>query len=64
MNRPLRRVALGLAAFALTAVAVSPAFAKDPKSRFYDFSDQLIDGDVKKPSTIWWARIKKPGWGV
>jgi len=27
--------------------------AKNKKARFYDFSDQLIDGYVKKPSTIW-----------
>ncbi len=53
MNRTLLRVSLAFTAFALTAVAVNPAMAKDAKSRFYDFSDQLIDGDVKKPSTIW-----------
>lgn len=53
MNRSSLRIAMALAAFALTAVAVSPAFAKETKSKFYDFSDQLIDGDVKKPSTIW-----------
>ena len=27
--------------------------AKSKEARFYDFSDQLIDGYVKKPSTIW-----------
>ena len=27
--------------------------AKSKKARFYDFSDQLIDGHVKKPTTIW-----------
>ena len=32
-----------------------PVFGKSKKvkSKFYDFSDQLIDGEVKKPSTIW-----------
>lgn len=32
------------------------SFAKDSKnvkSKFYDFSDQLIDGDVKKPTTLY-----------
>ena len=24
-----------------------------PKSRFYDFNDQLIDGEVKKPTTLY-----------
>ena len=23
------------------------------KSKFYDFSDQLIDGDIKKPTTLY-----------
>ena len=26
--------------------------AKSKKARFYDFSDQLIDGQIKKPSTL------------
>jgi|TARA_R100000900_G_scaffold143456_1_gene126359 hypothetical protein len=30
----------------------TPVFAKS-KTRFYDFSDQLIDGNIKKPSTIY-----------
>ena len=29
------------------------AHAKPQKARFYDFSDQLIDGKIKKPSTLW-----------
>lgn len=29
------------------------AFAQSGvKSKFYDFSDQLIDGDIKKPTTL------------
>ena len=28
-----------------------PVFGKS-KAKFYDFSDQLIDGNIKKPSTI------------
>ena len=27
--------------------------AKSKKARFYDFSDQLIDGQIKKPSTLY-----------
>ena len=26
---------------------------KSKKARFYDFSDQLIDGQIKKPVTLW-----------
>ncbi len=28
-----------------------PVFGKS-RAKFYDFSDQLIDGNIKKPSTI------------
>ena len=34
----------------LNATAVS---AVEPKSKFYDFSEQLIDGEVKKPTTLY-----------
>jgi len=27
--------------------------AKQPKSKFYDFSEQLIDGEIKKPTTLY-----------
>ena len=27
--------------------------AKQPKSKFYDFSEQIIDGEVKKPTTLY-----------
>ena len=27
--------------------------AKSPKSKFYDFSDQLIDGTISKPTTLY-----------
>ena len=37
----------------LTILLIStPVFAKS-KAKFYDFSDQLIDGTIKKPSTIY-----------
>ena len=42
---------------ALTVVALvfftSPAMAASPKAKFYDFSDQLIDGEIKKPTTLY-----------
>jgi len=35
-------------------VIVSSANAKSPtKSKFYDFSEQLIDGQIKKPTTLY-----------
>ena len=27
--------------------------AKEPKSKFYDFSEQLIDGERKRPTTLY-----------
>jgi hypothetical protein len=32
----------------ITAVA-----AKQPKSKFYDFNEQIIDGEIKKPTTLY-----------
>ncbi len=29
------------------------ASAAEPKSKFYDFSDQLIDGEIRKPTTLY-----------
>ena len=34
----------------LNATAIS---AKQPKSKFYDFSEQLIDGERKRPTTLY-----------
>jgi len=31
----------------------SAAIAAEPKAKFYDFSDQLIDGEIKKPTTLY-----------
>ena len=30
----------------------SATVAKQPKSKFYDFSEQLIDGEIKKPTIL------------
>ena len=27
--------------------------AGGPRAKFYDFNDQLIDGEIKKPSTLY-----------
>ena len=40
-----------LSVFLLASVDVS---SKTPlKSKFYDFSDQIIDGEIKKPTTLY-----------
>jgi len=53
----LAMVAFEASAFAQTApkegVAAGASGGGSVKSRFYDFSDQLIDGDIKKPTTLY-----------
>ena len=44
-------VAMAALMFSLPSAAF--AKGKNIKSKFYDFSDQLIDGDVKKPTTLY-----------
>ena len=33
--------------------AATPANAQQPRSKFYDFNEQLIDGEIKKPTTLY-----------
>ena len=41
-------------------LASSPSFAKKPpKSKFYDFNEQLIDGEIKKPTALYTDSRKK-----
>lgn len=37
----------------LFLMCISQVMAKSPKSKFYDFSDQLIDGTINKPTTLY-----------
>jgi len=39
--------------FTFAIFAVKNTMAATPKSKFYDFSDQLIDGHIKKPTTLY-----------
>jgi len=32
---------------------VTAIIAKQPKSKFYDFNEQIIDGEVRKPTTLY-----------
>ena len=34
-------------------------FAKQPKAKFYDFRDQIIDGEIKRPTTLYTDARKK-----
>ena len=45
---------MSMAMVALAFGSVTPAaMAAEPKSKFYDFSDQLIDGEIRKPTTLY-----------
>ena len=37
----------------------STALAQQPKSKFYDFGEQVIDGEIKKPTTLYVDTRKK-----
>ena len=39
--------------FALGVVLINTANARQPKAKFYDFKDQIVDGELKKPSALY-----------
>ena len=48
-------VKMTIAILIIFSIALSPTstIAKTPKSKFYDFSEQLIDGERKRPTTLY-----------
>tara|TARA_R110000824_G_scaffold38491_4_gene117527 strand:+ start:2163 stop:2444 length:282 start_codon:yes stop_codon:yes gene_type:complete len=52
----LTAIIVALIVFMMLAWAgawTADAYAKDIKSKFYDFNEQLIDGKIKKPTTLY-----------
>jgi len=43
-------IAIMFSFFCLTAYAAPP---KNQRSKFYDFSDQLINGEIRKPTVLY-----------
>jgi hypothetical protein len=39
--------------FGMFVITCGGACAKTPKAKFYDFQDQIIDGEIKKPITLY-----------
>ena len=39
--------------FLTTSIAVAKPPKRNVKSKFYDFSEQLIDGEIKKPTNLY-----------
>ena len=48
-----RKAILIVTSFIIITCAATDAFGKTKKARFYDFSDQLINGEIKKPAAIY-----------
>ena len=52
--RKIRKISTIIVFLVVFFVSSGGLLAKNPKkARFYDFSDQLINGEVKKPTTIY-----------
>lgn len=51
--KKLMMTILGAAALAMTLSGTALAQEGDSKSKFYDFSDQIIDGEIKKPTALY-----------
>jgi hypothetical protein len=51
----MNRKTVKIIAMSLAIAGMMPAAAAfaDDKAKFYDFSDQLIDGEIKKPTTLY-----------
>ena len=44
---------ISIVVFLFIFMNASAVVAEQPKSKFYDFSEQLIDGERKKPTTLY-----------
>tara|TARA_R110000824_G_scaffold45165_8_gene130792 strand:+ start:1050 stop:1301 length:252 start_codon:yes stop_codon:yes gene_type:complete len=50
----MKKVYFIFAAIFAVMLLAGPAAAKTPvKAKFYDFREQLIDGEIKKPTTLY-----------
>jgi hypothetical protein len=44
---------ISILVFLFIFLNVTAISAKQPRSKFYDFNEQLIDGEIKKPTTLY-----------
>ena len=49
----------GILSIILLFVATSAFAQSKPKSKFYDFGEQVIDGEIKKPTALYTDSKKK-----
>ena len=57
--RHVRKLAVTFLLVVSFCLICSPSMAQKPKSKFYDFNEQLIDGQIKKPTTLYTDARKK-----
>ena len=51
MKRTIKLLSFLIVTFCILAAA-KPVHSKTPRSKFYDFSEQTIDGKINKPTTL------------
>tara|TARA_R110002020_G_scaffold3772_2_gene16751 strand:+ start:302 stop:568 length:267 start_codon:yes stop_codon:yes gene_type:complete len=49
----VKKTLLIFVCFVVVTCVASNVLGKSKKARFYDFSDQLINGEIKKPTAIY-----------
>jgi hypothetical protein len=47
------RIAKKILPFIIFLIIILTIMGASPKSKFYDFNEQLIDGQIKKPTTLY-----------
>tara|TARA_R100000008_G_C3575313_1_gene164839 strand:+ start:855 stop:1112 length:258 start_codon:yes stop_codon:yes gene_type:complete len=47
------KLTLSLLVTIVIVLSTNSIYSKEPKSKFYDFNEQIIDGEVKKPTTLY-----------
>ena len=47
------RITKKILPFVIFLIIILTMMGASPKSKFYDFNEQLIDGQIKKPTTLY-----------
>ena len=51
--KKVKNILLSFSILLILLLSSSTSYTKNPKSKFYDFSEQLIDGQIKRPTTLY-----------
>ncbi len=47
------KIVISIGVFLFIFLNLSAGVTKTPKSKIYDFNEQIIDGEIKKPTTLY-----------